>query len=80
MNITTLLEFTIKNKASDLHLSAGVTPIFCIDGALCRFDLPILNHSDIVLMVNSIKNDRQHRDCKENLDEEHCHKSNLAEK
>ena len=40
MDITQLLAFSVKNKASDLHLSAGLPPMIRVHGdvrALCRF-------------------------------------------
>jgi len=41
MEIAELLEMTIEKKASDLHLSTGMPPLFRIDGELCSFDHPI---------------------------------------
>ena len=35
-----LLDFTVNNRASDLHLSAGLPPMFRIDGELKLFDEP----------------------------------------
>ena len=32
MDITELLAFSVKHKASDLHLSAGVSPLIRVDG------------------------------------------------
>ena len=40
MTIEELLDFAVKNKASDLHLSSGLPPIFRVDGELCQFDFP----------------------------------------
>lgn len=68
MDIAELLDFAVKNKASDLHLSSGLPPIFRLDGELCRFDFPILEHKDIALMIDSIMNDKQRSDYKEKLE------------
>ena len=48
MNITELLDFSLKTKASDLHLSAGLPPMFRIDGDIRRVDLPVLSHQEVI--------------------------------
>lgn len=55
MDINVLLNLTIKNKASDLHLLVGVAPTFRIDGAL-RFltNSPVLKAEEIESMVFSL--------------------------
>lgn len=40
MDITELLAFSVKNKASDLHLSAGLPPMIRVHGNVRRIDLP----------------------------------------
>jgi twitching motility protein PilT len=55
MDIQELLLLTIKNKASDLHLLAGVVPTFRIDGALRYLtNHPVLTPSDTESMAYSI--------------------------
>ncbi len=45
MDITELLAFAVKNKASDLHLSAGLPPMIRVHGDFRRdYDLPSLEH------------------------------------
>lgn len=68
MNITELLDFAVNNKASDLHLSAGLPPIFRIDGDLCKFDQPVLEHKEIAAMIDSVMNDMQRSNYKEFLE------------
>lgn len=68
MDIADLLSFAVKNKASDLHLSSGLPPIFRVNGELCLFDYPIIGPNDIVKMIDSVMNDKQRRDYKENLE------------
>jgi twitching motility protein PilT len=68
MDITELLAFTVANKASDLHLSAGMPPIIRVDGDIRRLDLPPLNHSQVHDMVYDIMNDRQRKDYEEFLE------------
>ncbi len=40
MDITQLLAFSVKNKASDLHISAGEPPIIRVDGDMRRVNMP----------------------------------------
>ena len=68
MDIGELLDFAVKNKASDLHLSSGLSPIFRVDGELRHFDFPVLEHDDIANMINSVMNDKQRLDYKNNME------------
>ena len=38
-DISQLLAFSVKNKASDLHLSAGVPPMIRVDGDMRRVNI-----------------------------------------
>ncbi len=44
VDIAQLLAFAVKNKASDLHLSAGVPPMLRVDGDVKRINMPSLQH------------------------------------
>ncbi|MCX7114655.1 MAG: type IV pilus twitching motility protein PilT [Gammaproteobacteria bacterium] len=68
MDIITLLDFAVKHKASDLHLSAGLAPRFRIDGDLRVFDHPILSEADVVKMIHSVMNDTQRQEFKDKLE------------
>ena len=48
MDITELLAISIKNKASDLHLSAGLPPMIRVDGDLRTINLPAIEHQDVI--------------------------------
>jgi twitching motility protein PilT len=39
MDIAELLAFSVKNKASDLHLSAGLPPMIRVDGDVRRINI-----------------------------------------
>jgi twitching motility protein PilT len=39
MDITQLLAFSVKNKASDLHLSAGLPPMIRVHGDVRRINV-----------------------------------------
>lgn len=55
MEIQELLELTIKNKASDLHLLVGLTPSLRIDGALSFInDAQELTQEDMERMIFSL--------------------------
>jgi twitching motility protein PilT len=68
MDISELLAFTVKNKASDLHLSAGLPPMIRVHGDVRRINLPPLEHSEVHAMVYDIMNDGQRKFYEENLE------------
>jgi twitching motility protein PilT len=61
MDITELLAFSVKNKASDLHLSAGLPPMIRVHGDVRRINLPPLEHKDVHGMIYDIMNDGQRK-------------------
>ena len=68
MDITELLTFSAKNKASDLHISAGEPPIIRVDGDVKRINLPAMDHKEVHAMVYDIMNDKQRKDYEEFLE------------
>jgi len=68
MDIAELLAFVVKNKASDLHLSAGLPPMIRVHGDVRRINLPALEHKDVHAMVYDIMNDSQRKFYEENLE------------
>ena len=68
MNITELLAFSVKHKASDLHLSAGVPPMIRVDGDVRKINLPALEHRQVHSLVYDIMNDHQRKELEENLE------------
>ena len=68
MDITQLLAFSVKNKASDLHLSAGLPPMIRVHGDVRRINLPPLAHKDVHAMIYAIMNDSQRKVYDENLE------------
>ncbi len=68
MDIAELLAFTVKNKASDLHLSAGLPPMIRVDGDVRRINLPPLEHKELHDMVYDIMNDFQRKEYEENYE------------
>ena len=61
MDITELLAFAVKNKASDLHLSAGLPPMIRVHGDIRRINLPPMEHEDVHAMVYDIMSDAQRK-------------------
>ena len=61
MDITELLAFAVKNKASDLHLSAGLPPLIRVHGDIRRINLPPMEHEDVHAMVYDIMSDQQRK-------------------
>ena len=77
MDIEYFLDFAVKNKASDLHLSAGLPPRYRVDGDLCVFEHPILEHKDVVALVNTVMNDAQRHEYQERLETDFSFQSRL---
>ena len=66
MDITELLAFGVKNKASDLHLSSGLPPMIRVHGDMRRINLPAMEHKEVHAMVYDIMNDGQRKFYEEN--------------
>jgi twitching motility protein PilT len=65
MDIAELLAFSVKNNASDLHLSAGLPPMIRVDGDMRRINVPLLEHRVVHGLVYDIMNDKQRKDYEE---------------
>jgi twitching motility protein PilT len=68
MDIGELLAFGVKNKCSDLHLSAGLPPMIRVDGDVRKINVPAMDHKDVHDMVYDIMNDKQRKDYEEFLE------------
>ena len=68
MDITELLSFTVKQNASDLHLSAGVPPMIRVDGDVRRVNVPAMEHKEVHALIYDIMNDKQRKDFEEYLE------------
>lgn len=63
MDLTQLLEFSVKQKASDLHLSPGLPPMVRIDGDLVPAkELPSLSAEAIRELVYSVLDEKQKKE------------------
>ena len=68
MDIAELLTFSVKNGASDLHLSAGMPPMIRVDGDMRKVNVPVLDHKTVHGLVYDIMNDKQRKDYEEFLE------------
>ena len=68
MDISQLLTFAYENKASDLHLSAGMPPCLRIHGDVRKLETPPLEHKDVHAMVYDIMSDAQRKEYEKNLE------------
>ncbi len=68
MDVSDLLAFSVKNKASDLHLSAGLPPMIRVHGDVRKINMPAMDHSQVHDMVYDIMNDGQRKYYEENLE------------
>jgi len=51
MDISELLAFSVKNGASDLHVSAGEPPMIRINGDMTKIKMPALDNKSVIAMV-----------------------------
>ena len=68
MDISELLAFSVKNNASDLHLSAGEPPMIRVDGEVRRINVPQMDHKMVHALIYDIMNDKQRKDYEEFLE------------
>ncbi|PCI53628.1 MAG: twitching motility protein PilT, partial [Methylophilaceae bacterium] len=68
MDISDLLAFSVKNKASDLHLSAGQPPMIRVHGDIRKINVPTMDHTEVHGMVYDIMNDGQRKTYEETLE------------
>ena len=68
MDIAELLAYSVKNKASDLHLSSSLPPMIRVDGDLRRLNVPALDNRQLTELLYSTMSDHQRRDFEANLE------------
>lgn len=68
MEISDLLTFAVKNKASDLHLSSGLPPMIRVHGDVRKINLPAMEHGEVHRMLYDIMNDHQRKTYEETLE------------
>ncbi len=68
MDLTQLLAFTMQNKASDLHLSAGSPPVIRVHGYLKRVKADLLSSDDIRTMLYSVMTEDQRSEYEKHME------------
>jgi twitching motility protein PilT len=68
VDISDLLVFSVKNEASDLHLSAGLPPMIRVHGDVRKINLPSMEHPEVRDMLYDIMNDGQRKRYEEMLE------------
>jgi twitching motility protein PilT len=61
MDVSELLAFTVKNNASDLHISSGEAPLIRIHGDMTRIKMDELGRREVQAMIYDIMNDAQRK-------------------
>lgn len=62
MTLDELLRFSVQNKASDLHLSAGMPPLIRVDGDVRKIEVPALDHKQVHGLIYDVMNDKQQKE------------------
>lgn len=65
MNIQELLNFSVQQGASDLHITAGMPPLIRVDGDIRRINVGSMDHKEVHALIYEIMNDRQRKDYEE---------------
>ena len=68
MNIQELLNFSVQQKASDLHLTAGMPPLIRVDGDIRRINIDPMDHKEVHALIYEIMNDKQRKGYEEHLE------------
>ncbi|OIO73107.1 MAG: twitching motility protein PilT [Zetaproteobacteria bacterium CG1_02_53_45] len=68
MEVSELLAFTVKNNASDLHLSSGEPPMIRINGDMTRIKMPDIDRREVQSMVYDIMSDTQRKAFEEHME------------
>lgn len=65
ISIEDLLRFSVKQNASDLHISAGLPAMIRVDGEITRINMPAMDHQTVHKLIYDIMNDKQRADFEE---------------
>ncbi len=63
-----LLQFGVKNKASDLHLSSGMPPMIRVHGEVKKINIDALTKEDVTNMIYDIMTEQQRKFFDEELE------------
>ena len=68
MNIQELLNFSVQQGSSDLHVTAGMPPLIRVDGDIRRINVDPMDHKEVHYLIYEIMNDKQRKDYEEFLE------------
>lgn len=68
MNITELLTLGLQYQASDLHLSAGMSPFIRVDGEMRKMALPTLTHEAVYRLICDTMDDKARQQYQQHLE------------
>ena len=68
MDIAELLGLSVKQGASDLHITAGMPPLIRVDGDICRINVSEVGHKEFYSLIYEIMSDKQRKDYEEFLE------------
>lgn len=73
MDIQQLLERSVAEKASDLHISAGSPPLMRVDGEIIKAGTQVLEADEVHAMLSGIMNERQQQEFADELETDFAH-------
>ena len=56
MDIAELLGFRVAQGASDLHITAGMPPLICVEGHIRRINVAEMDHKEVHSLIYEIMN------------------------
>jgi twitching motility protein PilT len=68
MNIQELLNFSVQQRASDLHITAGLPPLIRVDGDIRRINVEPMDHKTVHGLIYEIMNDKQRKNYEADLE------------
>lgn len=68
MDVMQLLEFAVKQGASDIHLSSGEPPMFRVHGNMKKLNVPTIDDEQAHKMIFDVMDDNQQRKFTEDLE------------
>jgi len=68
VNIQELLNFSVQQGSSDLHVTAGMPPLIRVDGDIRRINVDPMDHKEVHGLIYEIMNDKQRKDYEEFLE------------
>jgi len=68
VNIQELLNFSVQQGSSDLHVTAGMPPLIRVDGDIRRINVDPMDHKEVHALIYEIMNDKQRKDYEADLE------------